>query len=148
MSIVTIVKNIAQAIVIDGLNMSFCHGDKSWQNLISDNVQLPATYLDEPITSKDSYKKGGFLQTGYPISLVFAGLSRMDWTPDQHQEVIDKMRLASVEFINRCSIDPNIKSVGQDIGRTDVTNLFDVNVTGVIMTITLEPFNNAGICIP
>ena len=43
---------------------SFYHGVKSYQNLVADEESFaaaPAVYLDEPITSYDDIKQGGYI---------------------------------------------------------------------------------------
>jgi hypothetical protein len=127
---------------------TFKLGEKEFQNFISDEIEGTIVYLDEPITSNDVITQGGYIEETYPITMLFATKSELDWTPEQHQEVILSMRALSKRFLNRLttkSIAPNVRSVSA-VSRTDIKNIFDVNLSGVIMRLTIVPFNSDGSC--
>jgi len=127
---------------------SFYHGVKSWQNLIVDEeafATAPTVYLDEPITSYDDIKQSGYIEESYPLKLLFINKSEPDWTPEQHQVVIAAMRVLRREFINKLQQEDSIRRVA-DSQTTDVMNLFDANVSGVLLEITIYLYNTESSC--
>jgi hypothetical protein len=63
--IVQIIKDIAEALpVTESPNTfaTFRHGEKEFQNFIADEITGVLIFLDEPITSNDSIKKGGYIK--------------------------------------------------------------------------------------
>jgi hypothetical protein len=148
--IVQIVKDIAEALpVTESPNTfaTFKHGEKEFQNYIADELEGVLIFLDEPITSNDSIKKGGYIEEEYPISMIFADKTELDWTPEQHQEVILEMRALAKRFINRLVSSQLIRRVNPVVTRVDFKNLFNSNISGVILRITIVPFNDDSACL-
>jgi hypothetical protein len=147
--IVQIVKDIAEALpVTESPNTfaTFKHGEKDFQNYVADELQGVIIFLDEPITSNDQVKKSGYIEEEYPISMIFGDKTELDWTPEQHQETIIRMRALAKRFINRLVGSPLIRNVRPSITRVDFVNLFDVNISGVILRITVVPLNEDSAC--
>jgi hypothetical protein len=147
--IVQIVKDIAEALpVTESPNTfaTFKHGEKDFQNYVADELQGVIIFLDEPITSNDQVKKSGYIEEEYPISMIFGDKTELDWTPEQHQETIIRMRALAKRFINRLVGSPLIMNVRPSITRVDFVNLFDVNISGVILRITVVPLNEDSAC--
>jgi hypothetical protein len=148
--IVQIVKDIAEALpVTESPNTfaTFKHGEKEFQNYIADELEGVLIFLDEPITSNDSIKKGGYIEEEYPISMIFADKTELDWTPEQHQEVILEMRALAKRFINRLVSSQLIRRVNPVVTRVDFKNLFNSNISGVILSFTIVPFNDDSACL-
>lgn len=127
---------------------SFYHGIKSWQNLVVDDetfTDAPAVYLDEPIISYDDIKQSGYIEEGYPLKLLFIDKSEPDWNPAQHQVVIAKMRILRREFLNKLQQSDTIRHIA-DSQTTDVMNLFDTNVSGVLLEVTIYLYNTESSC--
>jgi hypothetical protein len=150
-----LLKSIAETLSVPNV---FIYGKKGFQNLMADEA-LALTenncliFLDEPISSEDNFTQGGAVQTKYKINMMFAQKSQFDWTFEQHDDVVSQMRSASRDFILRllASINPddgshNIKSVA-NVNRTNVQNIFDVNLSGVLCSFNIIPFNDDAICI-
>jgi hypothetical protein len=149
MSIVTTIESIVGALPITAGGSTyptFVHGEKSWQNLQADEIQNVVVFLDEPITSNDVLTQGGYIEEEYPLSMLFVNKTELDFTPDQHRVIIDAMRELSKRFILRLQANSNVRSVKNSI-RVDVTNIFDVNLSGVILKIVVVPYNSDGACV-
>jgi len=124
---------------------TFIHGNKGWQNLEVDEIKDDVVILDEPVTSNDDYRKSGLLEENYTLIIYFFTKSELDYTPAQHKPLIEAMRTRRRDFINRLSdysIDgqKQIRAIS-GIRTVDLINVFDVNYTGVMLSITITPFN-------
>ena len=97
MSLITAVSSLVSALTTD--TFSFIHGDKYWNNLKASDITLPIVWLDYPIVSNDEIQVSGALLPKYPVRIFFCDIAELDYTPTQHQVIIDKMRLAAREFI-------------------------------------------------
>ncbi len=149
MSIVTTIETIVNALplVAEGNTYAtFLHGEKSFQNLKADEIQNTIVFLDEPITSEDQLKKSGYIEEEYPLSMFFANKSELEFTPAQHRVIIDAMRVLSKRFLLRLQANSNIRDV-KKVTRVDIVNVFDVNLSGVILRCTVVPFNSDGACV-
>lgn len=124
---------------------SFYYGIKGWQNLEADDGVFPAIYLDEPIKSYDDIKQSGYIEESYPLKLLFIDKSELDWSPRQHQVIITAMRALRREFLNKLQQSDTIRHVA-DSQTTDVMNLFDVNVSGVLLEVTIFLYNTESSC--
>jgi hypothetical protein len=78
--------------------------------------------------------------------MLFADKSEIDWTPEQHQVVILEMRALAKRFINRLVASPLIRSVRPTVTRVDIKNLFDKNISGCFLRITIVPLNDDSAC--
>ena len=126
----------------------FYHGLKSWQNLVADDQVFdtaPAVYLEEPIISYDDIKQSGYIEESYPLKLLFIDKSEPDWTPTEHQVVIAKMRTLRREFLNKLQQQDTVRHVA-DSKTTDFMNLFDANVSGVLLEVTIYLYNTESSC--
>jgi hypothetical protein len=145
---VQIIKNIAEALpVTESPNTfaTFKHGEKEWQNFISDEITGVRIFLDEPIRSNDNVRQGGLIEESYPLFILFADKSEVDWTPEQHEVVISQMRTLSNRFINRLNSDNGVRSF-TSVSKQEVKNVYDTNLSGVIISITITPFSNYTAC--
>ncbi len=146
--IVALIKDIVEALpVSESPNVfpTFKHGEKEFQNFIADELTGVLVFLDEPITSNDSIKGGGYIEESYPISMMFVDKADLDWTPEQHQEVILQMRALAKRFLNRLVGNENVRNL-TGVTRTDVKNVLDLNASGVILRLTIVPFNSDSAC--
>lgn len=146
MDIVSLIGSIV-ATVTDA--PTFIHGDKGYQNLISDelNIETGVIYLDEPISSNDSFKQSGYLEETYPLKLLFAKKTELDWTPAQHQVIIQECREMRREFMVLLQNNSSVQSF-KSSKTTDIQNLFDINLSGVYLELEVVPFNVAANCFP
>lgn len=129
---------------------TYIHGNPGWQNLLVDEVVNDLVILDEPITSEDVYRQSGLLEENYKLIIYFFTKSELDFTPEQHKPLIAAMREQRRKFINKL---PNylidgIKGIRgfSNIRTVDLINVFNVNVTGVMVSITITPMNPLSRC--
>lgn len=150
-----LLKSIADAL---SMNNVWIYGKKGFQNLMADEA-LALTenncliFLDEPITSEDNFTQGGMVKTNYKINMMFAQKSQLDWTFEEHEVCIGNMRTLTREFglriLSAINADDNSKMFKAitNATRTNVHNIFDVNITGVLFSFNLEPYDDSAICI-
>jgi hypothetical protein len=150
--IVDLIKSIVQSLPVTDSPISypnFIHGEKDYQNLLAEGVNFDlqdvTVFLDQPISSNDDIKKSGYIEETYPLSMAFLKRSELDFTPDQHQVLIDQMRVLRKRFLNRLTSNSNVKSVSS-VQTTDAINVFDVNLSGIVMKLTVVTFNNDSSC--
>lgn len=140
--IISIIEQIAT-----DMGLPFYHGSSDFQNLIADEQILPALYLDQPITNNYNLSESGYVSATYPVKLMFLYKSELDWTPSQHD--VNCMQPADIkirEFINRCQSNSSIDLIS-DISGYEFINLFDCNVSGKGLDITIQMNNNSSICL-
>jgi len=145
------IKEIIEDIVlnklnVDGESFSFEYGDKGFQNLMSDEELFPAVYLLTPLTSDDEITSSGAIFEKYPIVLIFMYKSEMDFTPRQHEVLIQKSRIAKNQFLSSLTRDTRIKK--HEVAKTlEFENEFDVNTSGVSFSIFITPQQQQSVCI-
>lgn len=132
---------------------NFIYGEKGWQNMKADKGERKLfIFLDEPIFSEDIFRQGGLLDVNYRLKMGFFYKGKLDDTPEIYEPVIQQAREARREFINRLKSlkDP---ATGEHIFRyvTNTTtlnthNIFDVNLTGVLVELTAMPLVQDGVC--
>lgn len=154
-SIAQFMKSISQEMPDENV---FIYGKTGFQNLVADEaLELVESkyliFLDEPITSNDEFTQGGAVFSPYNVKMMFAKKSDLGWTYEQHDVVIAQMRSVSRDFILRllASVNSedgskNIKSIA-NVSRTNVQNVLDVNLSGVVCSFQITPYNDDGICI-
>jgi hypothetical protein len=137
--------SIVNEIVTD-MSLPFYHGTTQFQNLIADEQTLPAIYLDQPITANYNLSQSGYTSATYPINVLFLFKSELDWTPEQHDTNCIQLAEAKIrEFINRCEANPAFDLI-TNISSTEFINLFDCNVSGKTLSLTLQVNNQYSVC--
>lgn len=129
----------------DYQSVTFFHGERSMQNVVADEINFPIAFLDHPITSIPRISKfNEFESERYRLSVFFALKSEFDWTMQQHDVVIGKMRLLAREFINKMFgnnlIDVSITGI------VDIINELDVICSGVLINFELTFTDTTAIC--
>jgi len=135
------IKTIIEAISIAANPAAtFRYGWKAFQNLKADKeATFPLHYLDFPIKGNISLKQSGLIERIYPLTILFAGKTKLDDTPAQHDTVIATMRAESTKFIQKAQENANVHFI-RDIRETEVINIFDLNMSGIILELSLVPF--------
>jgi len=141
-----IISEIVSQLQVEGSTDSptFIHGWKGWQNLVADEIKNNIVFLDEPITSNDTIS-GAYLQETYSLTLAFLEKNELDDTPDIILPVVDRQRIQRNKFVYLLRKNENIRGV-EGIRTTDLFNVFDVNLSGVSLNITVTIINNTPIC--
>lgn len=149
MTVVQIIKTLALELNANPDSFSFVFGSKEILNLKTDEMSFPLVALTDPIKSKGFRSAGGHIDHTYSLQIIFAGKTELDWEQEeQHQPVIAAMRNSCDEFIARMEKDTdNIREVAKSFVVTDWINMFDVNMSGVILEIEIKVVNNNSICV-
>lgn len=148
-SIITIIESVVNDIPS---KPNFIHGQKGWQNVESDESAFPAVYLDEPITSDDTFHQGGLVEETYPLQMMFLDKTELRQTPEQLRPTVDAMRELRRQFVLRLKAKKNangehiFKEI-TNVRTIDVYNVFDVNISGVIITFNAKPLNSDSVCV-
>ena len=124
---------------------AFHVGAKGWQNLIADSAVLPAIFLDEPILSDDSLKISKVIEEKYKLVLLFLNKTEPDFTPTQHGVICQAMRDLRADFIHKLEANSSVKEVS-GLTTKNVMNLFDCNLSGVMITVNLILYDNSSVC--
>lgn len=120
---------------------TFIHGNEGWQNLLADEVMNDIIFLDEPVSSNDTYAQGGLLTEAYALSLLFLTKSELDYTPEQHKPLIARMRRLRLAFIQALSRSGLLLNKNYQLKTIDVVNVLNVNMTGCLVSITITPID-------
>jgi hypothetical protein len=145
MSIKNFVSTIVSQIQVDNTPFTFAHGESDWQNMMADEQNYPVVYLDEPISNDFLLLNSGAIQEFYPIKLVLLYKTELDFNPDQHDQVIQKARLAARKFISLCANAEEVKEVKNSKG-VEIINLFDANTSGMVLNLDLHFYNFEAVC--
>jgi hypothetical protein len=123
--------------IIEDLDLTFFYGAKWEQNLQDNETIFPAAFLDYPFQSDDTLIKSGAIKAKYNLTFFLCDKSEPDYTSIQHDAICATMRQKAVDVVN--ALQEYDSSVIEVTGtkRTDVHNVFDVNVTGVILTVSI-----------
>lgn len=132
--------------LVEQTSYDFGRGERQWQNFLSDNQVNPAVYLDDPITYTFESTPTGGLDRVYDLKLIIFHKSQLDWTPEQHDSVVE---LANEEARKLVILINNSDSVKKVITAPvlEFHNLFDSNVSGVFLTGKITFRENASICV-
>ena len=145
MSIKNFVSTIVSQIQVDNTPFTFAHGESDWQNMMADEQNYPVVYLDEPISNDFLLLNSGAIQEFYPIKLLLLYKTELDFTPGEHDQVIQKARLAARKFISLCANAEEVKEVKNPKG-IEIINLFDANTSGIVLTLDLHFYNFEAVC--
>lgn len=132
---------------------TFIFGLTGWQNLEADeSATFPIVFLDSPITSEDDFKQGGYVEVNYKLNLMFAYKTDLADTQPQQDVAITNARLLAREFVLRIkaakdSTGTHLFRNVKNTRRTDFQNMFDVNVSGCILELSLEPIDESSVCV-
>ena len=141
-------KSILKNISLE-LGHTWYHGPKSFQNL-QDQLKTPAPlspvcYLHFPIRGTNKRKKQGFGETEYSIEILLGKQSQLHWEMDLHDAVIEEMEAVGHIFLNKIINSPEIHEVSA-YNIYEVINIFDMNLSGVIIECTITPFDRRPNC--
>lgn len=138
------IADIVSSLQIEGGNPpvvpTFIHGSDAWLNLKADEIQNDIVFLDEPIISIDAYRQSGLLEESYNLSMMFLTKSEFDFTPEQQKPLIARMRRLRLAFLNKLS-KTSLRNTSFNVRTIDVVNVLNVNLTGVIVMLTITPID-------
>jgi len=132
--------------------LKFYHNFKSLENIQADSHVFPCVYLDEPFRINYIKKQSGALFHKYTFTLVFMDESNLEETADDYYAIALKFEDPIRQFISKLKkfsdengYDFNVLIEGEPIGYPFI-NMFDVNVSGMIVDFVLTVEYNKPIC--
>lgn len=131
----------------NGDSFSFLHSEKDWQNLNADEEILPAVYLDMPIKYRTKTSLTGYKEKTYILMILFLYKSELDDSPEQQEQTFVKAENSQQQFEMLLDDDSdNVVSyvAGECI---QVLNLFDCNMSGVLMPLEITLRNTDSVCL-
>ena len=126
---------------------SFLHSEKDWQNLNGDEAILPAVYLDMPIKYRTKTSVTGYKEKTYVLMLLFLFKSELDDEPSQQEQTFLKAENAQQQFEIILDNDADNISSWTSGECMQVLNLFDCNMSGVLMPLEITLRNNDSVCL-
>lgn len=126
---------------------SFLHSEKDWQNLNGDEAILPAVYLDMPIKYRTKTNVTGYKEKTYVLMLLFLFKSELDDEPSQQEQTFLKAENAQQQFEIILDNDADNISTWTSGECMQVLNLFDCNMSGVLMPLEITLRNNDSVCL-
>lgn len=139
--IITVCSSVVSQMKYEGESIpAMQYGQRSFQNKVLDDQDFKKSlmFLDGPIQSNVLLSQSGLIEREYPIRMYFMFKSQPDWSPLQHdQNCIQPARLLVNQFITRMQENQNVQSV-RSASEIEFHNLFDVNVSGIVLSLTVK----------
>jgi hypothetical protein len=138
------------------VGMFFFNGLPSYQNLQGgkeSNVQ-PLCYLGEPLVSKHEFSESGgnSIYAEWPLEFHILEYSDLEFTQQQHDIIIARMRSKALEFIRQLNVQV-IPEDGRDVFSginsieiENVINLYADNFSGVKLSLVAIPLMPESVC--
>lgn len=125
---------------------TFLHSETQFQNLMADEQILPAVYLDMPMKYTPKIMSTGAFQRTYICVALFLFKSELDDNDTQQEDIFVKAENAQREF--QIALENDVDNVRELKVETcvQVLNLFDTNMSGVMMPFSLRMINSDGVC--
>ena len=125
---------------------TFLHSETQFQNLMSDEQLLPCVYLDMPMKYTPKIMSTGAFQRTYICVALFLFKSELDDNDTQQEETFVKAENSQREF--QILLENDVDNVRDLTVETcvQVQNLFDTNMSGIMMPFSLRMINAAGVC--
>lgn len=143
-----LLKTISDQMTIEGSSPAkvptFLHGWKGLNNLVADEIENTLITLIDPVQS-NSTLRGNVMKDSYTLLMAFLEKSELDWSPDQHLVVIDRMRRLCAKFVYACKQSDLFSDVGDPI-ISDEYNVFDCGLSGVGLQIKITPQIPTPVC--
>lgn len=146
MTIKQLVSDKVALMTSNGETYTFLHSETQFQNLIADEQLLPAVYLDMPMKYTPKIMSTGAFQRTYICVALFLFKSELDDNDIQQEETFVKAENAQREF--QIALENDVDNVRDLTVETcvQVQNLFDTNMSGVMMPFSLRMINTDGVC--
>lgn len=125
---------------------TFLHAESDFQNAMADEQLLPCVYLDMPMKYKPVITTTGAYQRNYICTALFLFKSELDDSASQKEAVYLLAENAQREFqLILDSKSDYVKDlvVGECV---QVQNLFDTNMSGIMMPFSLQMINEDSVC--
>lgn len=152
--IVSIIRGeVAYLDIGTGTPPAFLRGDKDFQNLIADKVNMEhgAVFLTKPLSNSGQIEVSGARTKVWDLTILFAMQVR---SPDMYNEDVQEVAIntASImqaQFENRFNnlITTGIITGYNSLQINEIKNLFDKNISGVYFRFKLVVTSGDAICI-
>lgn len=146
MTIKQLVSDKVALMTSNGETYTFLHSETQFQNLMADEQLLPCVYLDMPMKYTPKIMSTGAFQRTYICVALFLFKSELDDNDIQQEETFVKAENAQREF--QIALENDVDNVRDLAVETcvQVQNLFDTNMSGVMMPFSLRMINTDGVC--
>ena len=146
MTIRQLIADIVAVMDSNSKTYTFLHAESDFQNLISDEQILPCVFLDMPMKFKPVVTSTGAFQRTYICTALFLFKSQLDDSASQKESVYLLAENAQREF--QLLLDNKTDYVkGLVVGECmQVQNLFDTNMSGIMMPFSLQLINEDSVC--
>jgi hypothetical protein len=150
MSIVTTIENIVNALPITAGGSTyptFISGEVEIINHLADEMYPVFIGLEEPINYTISAKQGGYKEKEFKTTLWIMQKTEFEPNkPQDHRPAIDAMTSLSNRFINRIESSESIRFV-KGLECKEFKNFLDANFSGVMLKLSITPFNQDKACV-
>jgi hypothetical protein len=147
MTIKQLISSHVALMTSNGETYTFLHSETQFQNLMADEQLLPCVYLDMPMKYTPMIMSTGAFQKTYICVALFLFKSELDDNDTQQESIFVQAEAAQREF--QISLENDVNNV-RDL-KVDtcvqVQNLFDTNMSGIMMPFTLRMINEEGVCL-
>lgn len=145
-----IIEEIVNAITTDSFH--FIRGTRPEQNFNVDELDFNSkngvVLMDSQLRAKWKYTISNYREASVPVVLFFAYKTDIDAdTESVLTEAITPARAAADEFILRARQHDFIVTVAEDITVSDVFNVFDLNLSGVLLECNITIENTDSSCL-
>jgi hypothetical protein len=146
MTIKQLVKGHVDNMTSNSESYTFLHSETQFQNLMADEQLLPCVYLDMPMKYTPKIAITGAFQETYICVALFLFKSELDDNDTQQEGTFIKAKTAQREF--QIALENDVDNVRELKVETcvQVLNLFDTNMSGVMMPFSLRMINTDGVC--
>jgi hypothetical protein len=146
MTIKQLVKGHVDNMTSNSESYTFLHSETQFQNLMADEQLLPCVYLDMPMKYTPKIAITGAFQETYICVALFLFKSELDDNDTQQEGTFIKAKTAQREF--QIALENDVDNVRELKVETcvQVLNLFDTNMSGVMMPFSLRIINTDGVC--
>jgi hypothetical protein len=146
MTIKQLVKGHVDNMTSNSASYTFLHSETQFQNLMADEQLLPCVYLDMPMKYTPKIAITGAFQETYICVALFLFKSELDDNDTQQESTFIKAKTAQREF--QIALENDVDNVRELKVETcvQVLNLFDTNMSGVMMPFSLRMINSDGVC--
>jgi|688.fasta_scaffold817195_2 hypothetical protein len=146
MTIKQLVKGHVDNMTSNSASYTFLHSETQFQNLMADEQLLPCVYLDMPMKYTPKIAITGAFQETYICVALFLFKSELDDNDTQQESTFIKAKTAQREF--QIALENDVDNVRELKVETcvQVLNLFDTNMSGVMMPFSLRIINTDGVC--
>ena len=134
------IKKIVES--IDGLNYEY--NDWTRANVTLDNLPLPVCLYILPVYGSLLNKNGNFRD--HPNAMIaFLDKAEFDFDGKDNEPTVEKMKYLAKKFVIAVNDSRMFRPLPENIPYSVVYDQLDVNLTGVVLNITLE--EEVGMCI-